>query len=88
MRAAIVFEFEEITPKGVERGLREMRPSLALAAVEAAHARRAIDRLAGWHGTALVFDKLRRHKGLSAGPLQSAALRLVVERYGVKRQQL
>ena len=73
--------FEEITPAGVERGLRAMRPSPAITAVEAAHARRVIDRLAGWHGTALVFDKLRHHRGLSAGRLQSAALRLVVERY-------
>ena len=28
-----------------------------------------------------MFDKLRHHKGLSAGRLQSAALRLVVERH-------
>ena len=73
--------FEEITPAGVERGIREMRPTLAETAVEAAHTRRVIDRLAGWHGTALVFDKLRQHRGLSAGRLQSAALRLVVERH-------
>lgn len=73
--------FEEITPTGVERGIREMRSVLALSAVEAAHTRRAIDRLAGWHGTALVFDKLRQHRGLSAGRLQSAALRLIVERH-------
>jgi DNA topoisomerase-1 len=73
--------FEEITKAGVERGLREMRQALALSVVEAAHTRRVIDRLAGWHGTALVFDKLRQHKGLSAGRLQSAALRLVVERH-------
>lgn len=73
--------FEEITPAGVESGLRDMRRSLDRGAVEAAHARRIIDRLAGWHGTALVFDKLRQHRGLSAGRLQSAALRLVVERH-------
>jgi DNA topoisomerase I len=73
--------FEEITAAGVERGLGEMRRSLATGAVEAALTRRAIDRLAGWHGTALVFDKLRQHRGLSAGRLQSAALRLVVERH-------
>ena len=73
--------FEEITPAGVERGLREMRQSLATAAVEAAHGRRVIDRLAGWHGTALVFHKLRQHRGLSAGRLQSAALRIVVDRH-------
>src|SRR6185436_6055309 len=59
----------------------EMRQCLAATSVEAAHTRRVIDRLAGWHGTALVFEKLRQHKGLSAGRLQSAALRLVVERH-------
>jgi DNA topoisomerase-1 len=73
--------FEEITARGVGKGLGEMRSSLAGAAVEAAHARRIIDRLTGWHGTALVFDKLRQHRGLSAGRLQSAALRLLVERH-------
>lgn len=73
--------FEEITPAGIARGLREMKPSLSEAAVEAAHARRAIDRLAGWYGTALVYDKLRHHRGVSAGRLQSAALRLIVERH-------
>ena len=54
--------FEEITRAGVERGLRQMRASLAMTAVEAAHTRRVIDRLAGWHGTALVFDKVRQHR--------------------------
>ena len=73
--------FEEITPSGVEKGLRAMRPALNVPAVEAALTRRIIDRLAGWHGTAVVFEKLRQHRGLSAGRLQSAALRLVVERY-------
>ncbi len=73
--------FEEITLAGIRRGLQEMQPALRLPAVEASHTRRVIDRLAGWHGTALVFEKLRQHRGLSAGRLQSAALRLVVERH-------
>ena len=73
--------FEEITAAGVARGLAAMRPELNAAAVEAAATRRIVDRLAGWHATAVVFDKLRKHKGISAGRLQSAALRLVVERY-------
>jgi DNA topoisomerase I len=73
--------FEEITAAGVEKGLRAMRPELNTPAVEAALTRRVIDRLAGWHGTDLVFKKLRNHRGISAGRLQSAALRLVVERY-------
>lgn len=73
--------FEEITAAGVARGLGAMRPELNAAAVEAAATRRLVDRLAGWHATAVVFEKLRKHKGVSAGRLQSAALRLVVERY-------
>lgn len=73
--------FEEITAAGVARGLAAMRPELNVTAVEAAATRRIVDRLAGWHATALVFEKLRKHKGLSAGRLQSAALRLVVERH-------
>lgn len=73
--------FEEITPAGVAAGLRAMRSALDLAAVGAAHARRVIDRLAGWYGTDVVFQKLRQHRGISAGRLQSAALRLVVERH-------
>jgi DNA topoisomerase-1 len=73
--------FEEITPAGVETGLGAMRRALNAAAVDAALTRRIIDRLAGWHGTDVVFQKLRQHRGLSAGRLQSAALRLVVERY-------
>lgn len=72
--------FEEITAAGVQRGLKEMQPRLNVPALEAATARRLIDRLAGWHATAVVFEKLRGHRGISAGRLQSAALRLVVER--------
>jgi len=73
--------FEEITLRGVDHGLRTMAPALNTAAADAATARRVIDRLAGWHATSLVFDKLRHLKGLSAGRLQSAALRLVVDRF-------
>lgn len=73
--------FEEITLRGVDHGLRNMAPALDTAAAEAAAARRVIDRLAGWHATATVFDKLRHLKGVSAGRLQSAALRLVVDRF-------
>ena len=78
--------FEEITLNGVRRGLEDMQPALRTTTVEAARARRVVDRLAGWHGTAVVFDKLRQHRGLSAGRLQSAALRLVVERHAEREQ--
>jgi DNA topoisomerase-1 len=73
--------FEEITLHGVECGLKAMRPHLNDRAVDTATARRCIDRLAGWHATSVVFEKLRTHKGISAGRLQSAALRLVVDRF-------
>jgi DNA topoisomerase-1 len=72
--------FEEITRRGIELGLAGMSPALNQPAADAAAARRVIDRLAGWHATSVVFEKLRHLKGLSAGRLQSAALRLVVER--------
>jgi len=76
----------EITLRGVERGLKNMSPSLNRSAADAAAARRIIDRLAGWHATSVVFEKLRHLKGVSAGRLQSAALRLVVDRYRETQQ--
>ena len=73
--------FEEITLRGVERGLSNIQTDIKRPSADAAAARRVIDRLAGWHATATVFEKLRHLKGLSAGRLQSAALRLVVDRF-------
>jgi DNA topoisomerase-1 len=73
--------FEEITETGVKRGLDAMTGDLNWGLVEAATTRRVIDRLAGWYTTNTVFQKLRNHKGLSAGRVQSPALRLVVERF-------
>jgi DNA topoisomerase-1 len=73
--------FEEITAAGVAAGLRAMTPELNAGQVDAATTRRLVDRLAGWHATSVLFSKLRQHKGISAGRLQSAALRLVVDRY-------
>lgn len=73
--------FDEITKDGIKKGLSLMRRELDQNKVESSSTRRLIDRLAGWHATDLVFSKLRQHKGLSAGRLQSAALRLVVERH-------
>ena len=73
--------FDEITLRGVEAGLSKMQPELHQSAADAAHARRVIDRLAGWNASDVVFQKLRHLSGLSAGRLQSASLRLVVERF-------
>jgi DNA topoisomerase-1 len=74
-------KFEEITAGGVAAGLAKMTRELDGHAVDASVARRLIDRLAGWHASQLVFDKLPQRRGLSAGRLQSAALLLVVERF-------
>ena len=73
--------FHEITATGIARGLSEMTRVLDSHAVDASVTRRMIDRLAGWHASALAFEKLPGHRGVSAGRLQSAALRLVVERF-------
>lgn len=80
-RKALRARFEEITAAGIAKGLSEMTTTLEQPVVDASVARRLVDRLAGWHATALVFAKLPTHPGVSAGRLQSAALRLVVERF-------
>ena len=70
-------EFHEITKKGVERGLaapRELDKNL----YAAQRCRRVLDRIVGYDVSALVWSKLAF--GLSAGRVQSVALRLVVER--------
>ncbi|MGM0595942.1 MAG: type I DNA topoisomerase [Myxococcota bacterium] len=69
--------FNEITKKGVKRGLdspRELNRNL----FESQQARRIVDRLVGYELSPLLWKKVRR--GLSAGRVQSVALRLVVER--------
>ncbi len=69
--------FNEITPKGVESGLSHPRP-LDLNLFEAQQARRVLDRLVGYELSPLLWKKVGR--GLSAGRVQSVAVRLVVER--------
>lgn len=70
-------EFHEITKKGVTGGLEKPR-SLNAALYDAQRARRVLDRIVGYDVSALVWSKLSF--GLSAGRVQSVALRLVVER--------
>ncbi len=70
-------EFHEITKKGVEYGVahpRELDKNL----YDAQRARRVLDRIVGYDVSALVWSKLAI--GLSAGRVQSVALRLIVDR--------
>jgi DNA topoisomerase-1 len=70
-------EFEEITKKGVAKGLEHPR-KLDEKLYDAQRARRVLDRIVGYEVSALVWNKLAF--GLSAGRVQSVALRLIVER--------
>lgn len=70
-------EFHEITPRGVQHGLEHPRP-LDERLYDAQRARRVLDRLVGYDVSALVWSKLAF--GLSAGRVQSVALRLIVDR--------
>lgn len=73
--------FAEITRRGVEKGMADPRP-LDLALVRAQEARRVMDRLIGYKVSPVLWNAFRgeSHTGLSAGRVQSVALRLVVER--------
>ncbi len=70
-------EFHEITKKGVENGVAHPR-ELNKPLYDAQRARRVLDRIVGYDVSALVWSKLAF--GLSAGRVQSVALRLIVDR--------
>jgi DNA topoisomerase-1 len=70
-------EFHEITRRGVEHGLANPR-ALDVHLYDAQRARRVLDRLVGYDVSALVWSKLAF--GLSAGRVQSVALRLIVDK--------
>jgi DNA topoisomerase I len=69
--------FSEITKAAIDEAFAHPR-ALNLDLVNAQQARRVIDRLVGYKLSPLVASKIRR--GLSAGRVQSVAVRLVVER--------
>ncbi|MFZ0254223.1 MAG: DNA topoisomerase I [Gammaproteobacteria bacterium] len=69
--------FHEITQRAVEEALADPR-GLSMELVNAQQARRALDYLVGFNLSPLLWKKIRR--GLSAGRVQSPALRLIVER--------
>lgn len=70
-------EFNEITQTAVKHAIDYPR-DIAMNLVNAQQARRALDYLVGFNLSPLLWKKIRR--GLSAGRVQSPALRLIVER--------
>ena len=69
--------FHEITSAAVKRAL-EQPGELDMRKVEAQQARRILDRLVGYQASPLLWKPIR--PGLSAGRVQTVALRLIVER--------
>jgi len=69
--------FHEITKSAIENALEHPR-ALDLKMVDAQQARRILDRLVGYELSPFLWRKVA--KGLSAGRVQSVAVRLVVER--------
>ena len=69
--------FNEITKRGIADGLSHPVP-LDRPKFESQQARRILDRLVGYEVSPLLWRKIQR--GLSAGRVQSVALRLIVER--------
>ena len=70
-------EFNEITKTGVQNGMEHPR-SINNDLVNAQQARRILDRLVGYKLSPFISQKIRR--GLSAGRVQSVALRIIVDR--------
>jgi DNA topoisomerase-1 len=69
--------FNEITKKAVQDAFKHAR-DIDQNLVDAQQTRRVLDRLVGYQISPLLWDKVRR--GLSAGRVQTVALRLIVER--------
>jgi DNA topoisomerase I len=69
--------FNEITKNAIQKAFE--KPTVVnLHLVDAQQARRVLDRLVGYKISPLLWDKVRR--GLSAGRVQTVALRLIVDR--------
>lgn len=69
--------FNEITKTGVKNGMEHPR-KIDLNLVNAQQARRILDRIVGYKLSPFLWKKVR--KGLSAGRVQSVAVKLIVDR--------
>jgi DNA topoisomerase-1 len=69
--------FHEVTPEAVRQAFSHPR-EIDMRLVDAQQARRVVDRLVGYKVSPVLWKKVRR--GLSAGRVQSVALRMVVDR--------
>ena len=69
--------FNEITKNAVKASIKEAR-DIDMNLVDAQQARRVLDRMVGYSISPVLWDKIKR--GLSAGRVQSAALKLICDR--------